>query len=99
MESFIKYGGLYRVQSGETLESICKKLKVNENYICALNQIDKEQIEKGDVLFISKTNYVYHIVKPMETLFSIAKQYNTSVEELKQKNNIEVLFVGQKLFI
>ena len=99
MESFIKYGVLYRVQSGETLESICKKLKVDENYICSFNDFDKNRIEHGDVLFVPKTKCICHIVKPTETLSSIAKQYNISVEELKQKNNIEVLFVGQKLFI
>ena len=89
----------YRVQNGDTLESICKKLKVSKNYILSLNKIDENKLEQGDVLLVKSTSCVFHIVKPTETLFSIAKQYNVSVEELKQKNNIDVLFVGQKIII
>ncbi len=43
-----------------------------------------------------------HVVRPGESLFSIAKQYNTTVEAIAQLNNLSdtnVIYAGQKLKI
>lgn len=40
-----------------------------------------------------------HTVLPGETLTSIAQKYGTTVQEIKQKNNILFIFVGQQLVI
>lgn len=42
----------------------------------------------------------YHIVKKGETLYSISKQYNTTVEDLKRINNLDSnkILVGQKIY-
>lgn len=51
----------------------------------------------------SADGYIYHIVKPGDTLWDIAKKYNgVTVEELKKLNNItnsQSLKVGQKIKI
>ncbi|PZD77291.1 LysM peptidoglycan-binding domain-containing protein [Mesonia sp. K7] len=86
------------VKDGETLQSISASYKVSESTILKLNpEVRNEKIE-GKVLVIPKeeilpkvaantsVNYKEYTVKPKETLYSIAKSNNTSVEELKQYN-------------
>lgn len=43
----------------------------------------------------------YHVVKKGETLYSISKKYNTTVEKLKRINELEsnTILVGQKIFL
>ncbi len=57
---------------------------------------DISKIKIGDILI--KQNKVY-VVKPLDTLESISKKLNISVEYIKSKNNIKNLYVGQKLEI
>ncbi len=47
------------------------------------------------------TNDIVHIVQKGESLYSIAKKYNTSVDQLKKKNNLNsnLISIGQKLII
>ena len=40
-----------------------------------------------------------HIVRPAETYTSIAAQYNLPEEELRTKNNNDILFIGKRLMI
>lgn len=57
----------------------------------------------SDMAGKSADGYIYHIVKPGDTLWDIAKKYNgVTVEELKKLNNItnsQSLKVGQKIKI
>ena len=41
----------------------------------------------------------YHTIKKNETFYSIAKQYNLTVQELKQLNKVDInnLKIGQKI--
>lgn len=50
---------------------------------------------------VSTTNSKYHTVKKGETLGSIAKTYNTTVQKLKQTNNLNktTIKIGQKIKI
>lgn len=43
----------------------------------------------------------YHIVQAGDTLWNLAKRYNTTVEELKRLNNLtsDMLSIGQKLIV
>ncbi len=54
--------------------------------------------DDGFVIVDRKTNRV-HTVLPGETLSSIAQKFGTTVQEIKEKNNILFIFVGQQLFI
>ena len=40
-----------------------------------------------------------HTVRPGESLNTIAQKYDTTVEKIKEKNNILFIFVGQQLLI
>lgn len=69
-------------------------IKSKTNYECAFGTISNIKI--GDVLI--KKDMAY-IVKPLDTLETISKKLNVSVEYIKSKNNIKNLYVGQKLEI
>lgn len=55
----------------------------------------------GEWIKIKLNNFQTHIVKPMETIKLIAKQYNIDEQELQSWNNLktEKLFIGQILKI
>ena len=88
---------------------IYKFVLKNENIedICNAYNIPKQIIERkygnnlyaGECLIINNTNKKYHIVKPLDTINGICKQYDISCEELKTKNHITQIFIGQMLEI
>ncbi len=50
-------------------------------------------------IFVDKRSLRVHTVLPGESLNSIAQNFGTTVEEIKEKNNILFIFVGQQLLI
>ena len=58
---------------------------------------ENEKLCIGDYILIKKINKSFHVVKPGETLKSIATFYNKDEDYLKQKNKTSRLFVGQLL--
>ncbi len=93
----------YRVVSGDTLYSIAKKYNTSVSEIKKLNNLTSDILSIGQVLKIpeSEQNYFNYIVKNKDTLYSIAKKYNTSVSEIKTLNNLtsDILSIGQVLKI
>jgi LysM repeat protein len=55
----------------------------------------------ADTMNYSNNGIIYHIVQPDETLFAIAKKYNTSVSELQMWNNLPDynVKIGQRLMV
>lgn len=102
----------HTVQKGETLFSIAKKYNVTVEGIRELNKLRTNEISPGTRLIINpnqppvdeKEETVvpgYHIVKQGETLYSIARKYGTTVQELMALNELadNNLEVGQELVI
>jgi peptidoglycan endopeptidase LytF len=62
----------------------------------------KETVKTSEITNDEKTTFAqYHVVEASETLFSIAKKYNTSVEIIKELNSLETneLSIGSKLLV
>jgi len=91
----------HTVDAKDTLETIAQRYGVIPEDILVLNPDAKDQLSVGKVLVIpnpieKETNetteikelvsYKVHRVKRKETLYSIAKKYNTTVKELKKHN-------------
>ncbi len=89
------------IQKEETLQSIAQKYKVAVTDIIKLNQGAENGIQANTILIIPNINsisylfkkndvaavkYTQHQVTAKETLYSIAKQHQISVEELKNAN-------------
>lgn len=74
------------------------------NQLLKIPLIDKKSKATADVIIKDKeaTNKpLFHIVKEGETLYSIGKQYDLGIDELKNLNRISAtsLTVGQKLIV
>ena len=94
---------LHTVEKGQTLYSIARTYNQKVNDIIVDNPDAIDGIHPGDILKIAlKIEYkAIHTVQAGETLYSIAKLYGLSVDQLKQLNPgiIEELKVGQEVQI
>lgn len=94
----------HTVLKGETITQIAQKYKVTPYDIYKLNPDAKNGIQENSILLIPaslvhktlNTSTSTHEVKPKESLYGIAKQYNTTVEQL-EKWNPEVKENGLKI--
>lgn len=60
---------------------------------------ENSNIRKGEYVLISNTNYKKYVVKPTETIHSIAEKFNLDAEYLIKINNTNKVFIGQQLYI
>lgn len=80
---------LYTVQDGDTVGSIAVKYKINSNTIRWANGLDNvDMIHPGDQLFILPVSGVQAVVKPGDTIESIAKKYGGKVDEIIAFNDL-----------
>lgn len=96
----------YTVKVGDTLYSIAKNNNVSVIEIIDYNNLKNTVLQIGQILKIPKNNnsngdniYSYYVVRDGDNLYSIAKIYNMSVDEIKRINNLSSndLKVGQVL--
>lgn len=100
----------YVVQKGDSLWSISSKLGVSVSDIKKINNLSSNNLSIGQVLIIpskksddeeSNADENVYVVKKGDSLWLIANNYNTSVDEIKRLNNLSsnTLSIGQKLKI
>ena len=97
------------MQKGDSLYKIANKFNVTVEDIKRENKLNSNLLNIGQVLIIPR-NMTYpqteptdetYIVQKGDSLYSIAKKFNTTVDELKSLNNLSsnLLSIGQKLKI
>ena len=91
----------YIVQKGDTLYKIANQFKITVQALKELNNLTSDDIQIGQKLTlknpeISPTTYN---VKRGDTLYSIANAFNTTVDKIKDLNNLTTnnLYIGQIL--
>lgn len=97
----------YTVQRGDSLWKISRKYEVPVNDIISFNNLYSVNLQIGDELKIPLTSQdnntasKTYTVKTGDTLWSIAKNFDVSVNNLKAANNLtsNLLSVGQTLTI
>ena len=96
----------YVVQSGDSLYSIARKLGTIVNELKSLNNLTSNTLSVGQILkipskFVTEDENEIYTVKAGDSLYAIANRFNTTVDELKNLNNLpsNVLNVGQLLKI
>ena len=97
----------YTVQRGDSLWKISRKYEVPVNDIISFNNLSSVNLQIGDELKIPLTSQdnntasKIYTVKTGDTLWSIAKNFDVSVNDLKAANNLtsNLLSVGQTLTI
>ena len=92
----------YKIQPGETLYSISKKLNANVQDVKKANKgVNEDQLPAGYMLRIPKSSikkvkkapaqqgplFKYHKVRRKETLYSLARKYNVDVDILRKVNS------------
>ena len=100
---------IYIVQSGDSLYSISKKFNTTVDELKRINNLSSNTLSINQRLLIpqanenqnSNQNNSIYIVKSGDSLYSIAKRFNTTVDELKRINNLSSnnLSINQKLIL
>ena len=95
----------YTVKKGDNLYDIAKRYNTSTSNIISLNNLKNNNLSIGQVLKIpisnNTSNTIKYTVKSGDNLYSIAKKYNTTTNDIKKKNNLSsnLLSVGQVLII
>ena len=98
----------YTVRAGDTLYSIAQRFGLTVDELRRLNNLTSNNLSIGQVLIISQgdieeppTSTNTYTVQPGDTLYKIARQFNTTVGDLISLNNLSstTLSVGQVLRI
>ena len=107
----------YIVKKGDTLYKISKEYNIPVDTIIKDNSLTTSSLaigqklrirvndNKDEVLECYGNEYeiptITYVVKKGDNLYTIAKKYNTSVDNIKKKNNLtsNLLSIGQKLII
>lgn len=95
---------IYTVKKGDNLYNIARLYNTSVSDIMKLNNLNNANLSIGQKLKIpssTSTNQTTYIVKKGDSLYSIAKKFNTTVDNIKSKNNLKsnVLSIGQVLKI
>ena len=95
MVSYLNYAQTkHTVIKGETLYSISKKYNITSEDILNANPEVKNGVQENSILTIPKSeknivsaeNVISHEIVAKETLYSISKKYNVSIEDIIAKN-------------
>ena len=94
----------YIVQRGDTLYSIANKLGTTVNELKRINNLEDNTLSIGQVLRVPMESITddeenIYIVKKGDTLYKIAIDNNTTVDEIKKLNNLtnNTLMIGELL--
>ena len=94
---------LYQVKAGDTLYSIANKYNISVNELKTINNLTNNNLSIGQLLNVpSGLSLVNsYVVEKGDTLYSIAKKFDISINKLKEYNNLtnNLLNVGQKILI
>ena len=95
----------YVVLKGDSLYSIARKFNTDVSTLINLNGLANSNLFIGQVLNVPSNNSnissITYTVMRGDSLYSIARKFNTTVDGIKRKNNLtnNTLSVGQKLII
>ena len=92
----------YIVQKGDTLYGIANKFNTTVDNLKSINNLTTDSLSIGQVLKLPSGSTIStdtYTVKSGDSLYAIAKKYNTTVDTLKSLNNLtsNTLSIGQVL--
>ena len=94
---------IYKVEKGDTLYKIAQKYNITIDQLKNANNLNNNILSIGQELKIpiNTSENVTYTIKKGDTLYSIAKEFGTTVSALTDLNNLSttVLSIGQKLLL
>ena len=110
INSYLANDNTYIVKSGDSLYSIAKRFNTTVDDIKKINSLSSNLLSINQRLIIpqsinynnnSSNNDNIYIVKSGDSLYSIAKKFNTTVDDIKKANNLSsnLLSINQRLII
>lgn len=97
---------LYTVKKGDSLYSIARANNTTASILTSINNLTSNNLSIGQQLKIpissnTPSSTTVYTVKSGDSLYSISKKFNTTVDSIKKKNNLtsNALSIGQKLNI
>lgn len=84
----------HTVKQGETLFSISKIYNVTVGELKEWNNLESNSLQPGQTLIVvphanNDEERILHEVKPGDSLFGISRQYNVTIAEIQEWNNID----------
>ena len=99
----------YTIKKGDTLYTIANKYNTTVDEIKRLNNLINNDLTIGQTLILPSNNIIEEIITPEEnyivksgdTIYSIARSNNTTIDEIKRLNNLSsnLISVGQSLIL
>jgi len=93
----------YTVQKGDSLYQIANKYNTTVENLKKINNLINSNLSIGQILKVpsEEKGYIVYTVKKGDSLYQIAKIYNTTTNEIKSINNLtsNLLSIGQQLKI
>ena len=95
----------YTVQKGDTLYSISRKFNISVDTLKKINNLSNNLLSIGQNLILTEEetlpNGSTYTVQKGDTLYSISKIFDVSIEDIKKINNMKenTLYIGQELII
>ena len=97
---------IYTVKKGDTLYGIANKYNTTVDKIIEYNNLSSTVLNVGQQILIpnvytENNQYDTYIVEKGDSLYKIANEFNTTVDELMKINNLSsnLLSIGQKILI
>ena len=96
---------LHRVEKSEGLFSISRRYNVNIDDLMKANPQAEDGLVLNEIIRVpikeKRKDATYHKVAPKETLYSLSREYNVSVDQIMEWNQMEEtnLIIGEELII
>ena len=106
-EELLEYKA-YTVKKGDSLYKIANDNNITVNKLIDYNNLDSTILKENQVILIPlveqeqiNDDYITYTVERNDTLYSISQKFNTTVDKLKELNNLQtnILSIGQVLKI
>ena len=93
----------YTIQKGDSLYQIALKYNITTNELKRINNLSSNLLSIGQKLKVPKIkeSYTIYTVQKGDSLYQIAKKYNTTINDIKSLNNLtsNLLNINQELKI
>jgi len=91
---------IYFAKKNDSLLSISEKFCIDKSQLANDNNLDVNyQVEEGDIIWVRRKNMATYVVKPLDTIEKIAIKFNVTAQHIKDINQINTVYLGQKIFI